>query len=104
MTAPEVPRTCSWSNRHQPEQLPLIVTYRPVTAYMGREIVPARSDGSEPATRCEVSVAWPEVPAGAQLCPGMPVFCGAQPAPAETLTSSGQSIPARWSEWVTRST
>src|ERR1700761_2424542 len=82
------------SNRHQPEQVPLTVTYCPDTEYIGSAIEPVVSAPSEPpVTVCEASVAAPEVPAGAQLCPGMPVLCGGQAATA-TLTLFGQLIPA----------
>src|ERR1035438_194134 len=98
MTAPEGFSTCISSNMHQPEQTPLIVTYCPVTEVSGTEIVPAVSDASTPpVTVREVRTACPEVPAGWQLCPGMPVFCGAQLPPTETLTSSGQLMPSIWS-------
>ena len=36
-------RICISSNRHQPVQVPLIVTYWPVTEYIGIVMVPAVS-------------------------------------------------------------
>src|ERR1700761_9263118 len=92
------------SNRHQPEQVPVTVTYWPDTDDIGSVIVPAVSAASAPpATGCELSVAWPEVPTGAQLWPVIPVSRGGQVA-AAALTSFGQLIPAVWSAWVTSTT
>ena len=48
-------------------------------------------------------MAAPDVPAGPQLSPVMPVSCGGQDA-AAALTSSGQLTPLIWSEWVRRTT
>ena len=92
------------SNRHQPEQVPVTVTYWPDTDDIGSVIVPAVSTASAPAgTGCELRRAWPEVPAGAQLWPVIPVYWGGQ-SPAAALPSSGQLIPAVWSAWVTSTT
>jgi hypothetical protein len=92
------------SSRHQPEQVPVTVTYCPDTDDIGRVIVPAVSSASEPpVTSCEARDAWPEVPAGAQLWPVMPVYCGGQ-GPAAALTLLGQLMPAVWSAWVTSAT
>ena len=79
----------------------MIVTYCPDTEYIGSAIEPLVSAASTPpVTVSEASVAAPEVPAGAQLCPVMPVSWGGQVA-AATLTLFGQLIPAVWSAWAT---
>src|SRR6202012_787382 len=104
MTVPAGLSTSISSNRHQPEQVPVIVTYCPDTEYIGSVIVPALSALSAPAvTGWDASVAGPDVPAGAQLWPVMPVSWGGQDA-AAAPASSGQSTPLIWSEWVTRTT
>src|ERR1700753_1281200 len=53
------------SNRHQPEQVPVTVTYWPDTDDIGSVIVPAVSAASAPpATGCERSGEQPRGPAG----------------------------------------
>src|SRR5579871_4752859 len=102
MTVPAGLTTSISSNRHQPEQVPVIVTYCPVTEYIGIVIVPDVSAlSAPPVTAPEVSVACPDRPAGAQLSPVIPVSCGGQDA-AAAPTSSGQLTPLIWSAWVSR--
>src|ERR1700761_4002533 len=104
MTVPAGLSTSISSNRHQPEQFPVIVTYCPDTEYIGIVIVPDVSAlSAPPVTAWEVSAAGPDVPAGAQLWPVTPVSCGGQDA-AAAATSPGQLTPLCWSEWVTRTT
>src|ERR1700750_3150188 len=80
-TEPSGPSTVTSSNRHQPEQVPVTVTYWPETAAIGSVMVPAVSPAPPPpVTGCELNVAWPEVPAGAQLWPVIPVSWGGQAA------------------------